>query len=203
MKSFKSKEINELILYCKNSKESGGSLTEVFNNTAKKYDKASGSVRNFYYKLVKNKENFYTETEIPPSLKPAFIKEFSRAESKDIITKILIDKTNGKSVRQSVYELALGNDKLALRYQNKYRNALKNDERLINEVVVEVTKKYGKCYNPLSAKTDENLKKIEAEINALLLKIFNSSEKEIQFLKSKVNALTEENAYLKNQIKNL
>ena len=123
MKDFTSKEINELILECKIAKENGTGLLTVFNKIAKKYNKASGSIRNLYYKIVGSKEKLFNDTEIPNSLKPAFITEFTRAETKNVIKIILKNKTQGKSVRKTVYELANGNEKLALRYQNKYRNA--------------------------------------------------------------------------------
>ena len=201
MKDFTSKEINELILECKIAKENGTGLLTVFNKIAKKYNKASGSIRNLYYKIVGSKEKLFNDTEIPNSLKPAFITEFTRAETKNVIKIILKNKTQGKSVRKTVFELANGNEKLALRYQNKYRNALKTDTELVNETVNELTVEMGRCYNPLSIKNDENVKKIENEINALILRIYNSNERENYKLRKQISDLSVENCKLKKLLK--
>ena len=163
MKNFTQKDINDLIFKCKTAKENGASLTTVFNAFAKKHGKASGSIRNFYYKLVGNKQKFFDDICIPSSLKPAFIEEFTRAETKSVIKTVLINKTLGKSVRKSVYELANGNDKLALRYQNKYRNALKNQPNLIKEIIVEIISERGRCYNPLAVNYFESVNLLNAE----------------------------------------
>ena len=98
--------------------------------------------------------------------------------------------------------MANGNEKLALRYQNKYRNALKSDVTLVNEVINEITNEKGSCYNPYSIVNDENVKKIEEEISALIFKIYNDNEKESVKLKKQVDDLARENVKLKKIINN-
>ena len=56
MKNLTNNEINELISECKDAKENGKSLVKIFDTFAKKYNKASGTVRNLYYKIVTNKD---------------------------------------------------------------------------------------------------------------------------------------------------
>jgi capsular polysaccharide biosynthesis protein len=62
---------------------------------------------------------------------------FTKEEEKELIKQILTLKSQGVSVRRAVYQLANNDVKKALRYQNKYRNALKN-KGLIEEVVKEI-----------------------------------------------------------------
>ena len=195
MKSLKTVTANELIENCKRAKEEGISLTKVFKLTAEKHNLASGSVRNFYYKLVGNKQKFFDDINIPDSLKPAFIEEFSKLETESVIEKILLEKTNGKSVRQTVYDMACGNPKLALRYQNKYRSALKNDKASVEKLVEKLTKIHGKCYNPYA--TESRFNKAEEKLNLTISNLLSTAEKEILALESKVEYLTIENKKLK------
>ena len=167
MKNLTNNEINELISECKDAKENGKSLVKIFDTFAKKYNKASGTVRNLYYKIVTNKDKFFIETEIPSILKPAFFKEFTRAETKSIVKTILINKTKNTSVRQSVYKMANGNEKLALRYQNKYRNLLKSQKETVINIAKSISEEYGVNVNPYKSESEEYLK-IESEIDKLL-----------------------------------
>ena len=198
MKNLKTITANQLIEDCKLAKEKGVSLTEVFKNTALKHNLASGSVRNFYYKIVGNKQKFFDDINIPDTLKPAFIEEFTKVETQSVIEKILLEKTNGKSVRQAVYDMANGNPKLALRYQNKYRCALKNDKNTVLLAIEKLTKIHGRCYNPYAY--EEKFSKAEEKLSLTVDGILSSAKKEILALENKVENLKTENKKLKTEL---
>ena len=203
MKGFTKKETEQLLKDCKNAKISGKSLTNVFKNFSKNSGRAFGSVRNYYYKTVKGcDESLLEKLGITSELKPAFIKAFSEEETKSVVKEILIAKTNGVPVRKTVYALALGNDCLALRYQNKYRNALKFNKQMVLEIVEQIKMEKGSCFNPYELFKSEDVKTIENEINDLINKIYVHQSKENTALKRRLNELSDENRRLKNIIKN-
>ena len=138
MKSLSKSDIESLLNKCLLAKSSGKSLSNVFENFAKEKNMSAGSVRNLYYKIVGGKEKFFNDIGVPEKLKPAFIKEFNESETRFLIKKILTEKSKGKTVRQTVLNLALGNSSLALRYQNKYRNALIFNKNIVLEIVNEI-----------------------------------------------------------------
>ncbi len=117
------------------------SLTKVFESYALKYGKAKGTVRNLYYalaKLSKEDQRFCQEYLGGQPISVSPIIEFDDGEERSLIKKIISAKCDGKSVRRAINDLAEGDSKRALRYQNKYRNAIKNKPTLINEIVDEL-----------------------------------------------------------------
>lgn len=203
MKGFSKKESEELIIKCYNAKREGKSLTGVFKTFANENARAFGSVRNYYYKTVSSGgKGLLDKLEIKEELKPSFIKEFSYQESFEIVKAVLNGLTDGVAARKTFFALACGNEKLALRYQNKYRNCLKSNKTLVLNVISEIEREKGKCYNPYAVVKTDNEKKIEAEINLLIEKIYGYAESENAELKCKLNELSSENKSLKNIIKN-
>lgn len=203
MKGFNDVETKELIEMGKDAKRRGRSLSKVFEEFAEKHHRAKDSVRNYYYKTVGEKdEKLINKLEISEELKPSFIKEFTYQESKSLIKEVLIALTNGSSVRRAVCVLANGNEKLALRYQNKYRNALLHNKELVTEVIKEVVAQRGECFNPYKQKYEKNFEKLESEINGLLLRIHDSYQTENEKIKLKLALALKENEKLKNIIKN-
>ena len=122
----KEKEISFLLEEAKKAIENGGSLTAVFEKTAKATGRAAGSVRNFYYSLVKRANNDESVKSKYPILKSVEIRkkrEFSKEDEEKLVRTVDEMTKNGKSVRRAIKELSCGDEKLALRFQNKYRNA--------------------------------------------------------------------------------
>ncbi len=188
------------------AKENGKSLSSVFRTFAKENSMAVGSVRNYYYKTVKSSVKNSTlskKLEIPERLIPAFIKEFTLIEEKELLYFAIKKITLGSSVRAVVYELANQNDKLALRYQNKLRNLIKNRSPLILEATEKVKNELGFAVNiikPIKNKTCE-YKRLEIEINKMLDNILRSVSAETYKLKKRADKLQKENVLLKNVVK--
>lgn len=194
---YSEEEAKSFVQYMCNGKALGKTLTGLFKEYSEKTGRAKGSVRNYYYSLLKNSngdENVKKLLE-GTGLKAEKIREFTEEETDEILRAIIKKKAQGVSVRRAVLELADGDDKLMLRYQNKYRNVLsKQPERL--QIIMD------EC-GISSGQPDEMQKKLEEEINVLYDRLAASLKEENKHLYAVVKRLSDENALLKLQVKNL
>ncbi|MBR1867517.1 MAG: hypothetical protein IJ800_02930 [Clostridia bacterium] len=192
MTGLKTEEMRELVSRARNIKQDGGNLSKLFSEFAEERNMAKGTIRNAYYEILKRAENdegFKREVFSGELLKTNPIVFFDEIESRLIVKKILIGLTEGRSVRRTVLEMG-GDEKRALRISNKYRNMLKNDREVVEEVMSEVEREKGKCFDPYfrSEQSDE-LYKLKCEINALYARIFGKLQAENRELKAKIKAL--------------
>ncbi|MBR5438935.1 MAG: hypothetical protein IKV61_01820 [Clostridia bacterium] len=206
MKGFKESETIELINYIKEAKIQGKSLLSAFNDYAKKTGRSMGTIRNYYYKTVKKckgSEGLRQKLGVDKALFPAFILEFNLEQEKELLLNVLTKTTQGKSVRRAISEISNGNEKLALRNQNKYRNLLKQKPWLVNEVILEVEKKLERCKNPYLEISNSLSGKLalEESINNLLLTLENDALKENSVLTQKVKELSIQNGKMKELLK--
>ncbi len=204
MKKINYSKTKELISIAKEAKQKGQSLNKVFLEFASKYGYAEGSVRNHYYKVVKNTEkggDLYKKLGLSDRLIPTFIKEFTLAEEKELLYLITKGVALGKSVRKTISEISLGCEKLALRYQNKFRNLIKSDSPLIGYAVDKVESELGVrvCFRK-RAKSAE-YKRLESQINKMLDGIIREVSDENRRLKQRAVKLEKENLLLKNVVK--
>ena len=184
MKGYTVKETARLLTMAQDAEVSGKSLTAVFKAFAAETGRAKVSVRNYYYQLIKNSANAPELKEKFPALEKMRVSKnigFTEKEEKDLIEWVEDGIRQGKSVRRTISELAGGDQKLALRYQNKYRNIKKSKDKTLFE-----NKDY--AYKELSDK-----------INALFDRIGRNLKSENEKLKEKVKELTEENKRLKRR----
>lgn len=199
---FKENRIKDFGEYLKRT-ENTKSLTKIFSDYSATSGMSKGTVRNMYYALARAckkdrdlKKRYWGEKEIKVN-KSEF---FSPEKERELVKKVMFGKMNGKSIRKSVYELADGNEKLALRYQNKFRNVAKEKPSLIDEVSEEIEKETGDKYDYRKTVGEFAYKKLEREIDALVDRISADVKKENEELKLKVAALTEENLKLYNAL---
>ena len=203
---YKEKELKEFIRYLKEKGE-GKSLSKTFAEFARMKGKSKGTVRNMYYALAKRAdedEEFKKEYLGDKTLSVSKIVEFGEEEERTLIKTILLAKTQGRSARGIIQELAKNDGKKALRYQNKYRNVCANKPELIEELSREIATERGERYFSY-AKPDNGarlsfsqLKKVGDEINALVERISIETKRENAALKTRLILLEEENARLKN-----
>ena len=132
---YKQKDIIGLAEFLmKNQQSSLASLFEKFSVIS---GKAKGTVRNLYYALAKksNMDKEFCDKYLNGNpIKISKIIEFDELEEKQLIKNILRSKTDKKSVRSIIMQMADGDAKKALRYQNKFRNALKTKPQMITEI---------------------------------------------------------------------
>lgn len=132
--------------------EHGESLAKVFESLAKQFNVSAGSVRNYYYsqaKLFKMMPALAKEMgirTIESRAKP-FV-TFEEDEARKLVEKAIIGKSNGISVRATIAEMSCGDEKLALRYQNKYRSILAHHKNLVSDIMNKLSEKGVRYYNP-------------------------------------------------------
>lgn len=187
-------EAKALVQYVSEGRKKGQTLTGLFSGYAKKTGRAKGSVRNYYYALLRSTGDTRVRQILRgKDLHAEKIIPFSEEETDKILREIIMQKQKGVSVRRAVLNLAAGDDKLMLRYQNKYRNVLSKQPERIERLMRE-------CGIP---ERDEARERIEAEINGLYDRLAESLKNENKKLSQTIKRLTDENALLKLQIKNL
>ncbi|MBE5754907.1 MAG: hypothetical protein E7340_06235 [Clostridiales bacterium] len=199
---YKEKDVLGLAEFLKT--RGGESLSKVFESYGEKFGKAKGTVRNLYYAVAKRsaEDSDFCERYLDGKpLSVGKIIEFDEQEESALIKKVLIAKTFGRSARSCIMELAEGDAKVALRYQNKFRNAVKQKPQLI-KTITEQLEMEGYDISKLSAKcekqviSEENFERLKEEINAMVAKIAMRERKENQELKERVSALEKENLRL-------
>ncbi len=180
-------------------------LSRVFEIYANQSGKSKGTVRNLYYALAKASrmnEEFCKKYLNGKQLSVSQIVEFSSDEEQDLIDKVLLERTEGKSVRSIIMNMANGDSRLALRYQNKYRNALKNKPKTVS-VALERLKSQGKDVSLLIEKkpsqivSDGQIGTLKKEINDLFDRVVIKLRCENQRLKDRIVALENENMRLR------
>ncbi|MCH5148055.1 MAG: hypothetical protein J1G05_01660 [Clostridiales bacterium] len=188
-------EAKNLVEYIYNGKKEGRTLSGLFASYAQKTGRAKGSVRNYYYALLRSTGDERVKNMLHgKNLSAEKIMPFSEEETDEILKRILEQKSKGVSVRRAVLNLSGGNDKLMLRYQNKYRNVLSKQPERVEKIMRE---------NNISGGGDEIRKKIEDEINGLYNRLASSLKEENKKLTALLKKLTDENSLLRLQIKNL
>ncbi len=188
-------EARRLVEYIIEGKKAGATLSGLFASYAKKTGRAKGSVRNYYYALLRSTGDKRVRDMLEGTeLKAEKIMPFSEEETDRILREILVQKSRGISVRKAVLNLANGDDKLMLRYQNKYRNILTRQPERIERLMRECG---------LDGGSDEAKKRIENEINVLYDRLASSLKEENKRLTTVIKRLTDENALLRLQVKNL
>ncbi len=178
-------EAKSLIEYIWEGKKAGKTLTTLFSSYGKKSGRAKGSVRNYYYALMKKGEEREVQSLLKgKNLTVEKIREFTEEETDEAIKQILMEKSKGVSVRRAICNLSKGDDKLMLRLQNKYRNVLKKEPERIQTIARQLG---------LQEIEERSLeKKLEEEINALYERLTKS-------LKAENTRLFEENERLKKE----
>lgn len=200
-------QIRQLMDLAYEAKNKGESLSKVFDSFAKQTGRARGSIRNVYYSSLKQTsgdEKYKKSVLGEKSLSVAKIISFEDCETDFLLEKILTGVTFGKSVRRIISEMT-ENPKLALRYQNKYRNVIRFDRQRVQIAREKIIKDFGKCYDPYkeSATYDALLSKLKREINLLCDKIALEQREENQKLKQKILELEQERKELLRERENI
>lgn len=200
-------EARNLVEYIKEGKQKGKTLTYLFAAYGLQHGRAKGSVRNYYYALMKNEKGDERIVRLldGSSLSVEKIREFTEEEADAALRSILAEKSKGMSVRRAIFNLSGGDDKLMLRLQNKYRNTLKKEpariaklalEMGLNEDVSKWEKGKGERAEELPKRLpDKDLlkRRLENEINALYDRL-------TQALKEENERLRMENLHLKSEL---
>lgn len=98
-------------------------LKTVFDSIAEQTERKPNSVRNHYYTQIKPAEK----------AEPAFL-PFSEEETDRLLETVLLALGSGQSVRACTLNMANGDTRRMLRYQNKYRALLKSQPERVKRV---------------------------------------------------------------------
>ena len=207
-------EARELIEFVEDGRRSGRTLTALFADFGKRHGRARGSVRNYYYALMKNERADERIVKLLDGrrLTVGKIRAFTEEEADEAIRSILLEKAKGMSVRRAIFQLSGGDDKLMLRLQNKYRNTLKKNPEKILAIERELFGKEGVVLKKQAGMSASNggtksilkgeearellQKRLEKEINALYDRLAKA-------LKAENARLLEENAMLRQELERL
>ena len=133
-------EAKSLVEYIQQGKSKGKTLSYLFASYGLERGRAKGSVRNYYYALMKNekKDERIVKLLDGTNLSVEKIREFTEEETDEVLRSILAEKSKGMSVRRAIFNLSKGDDKLMLRLQNKYRNTLKKEPARVRAIAKEL-----------------------------------------------------------------
>ncbi len=189
-------ETERLIGFLSDGKKEGKTLSGLFEEYGKAHGRASGSVRNYYYQLLRSKDERARNILEGKDLKAEKIKEFTDEEAEKMLSLIFSERSKGLSVRKSIANICEGDEKLMLRYQNKYRNMLKKQPDQVKEAAERMGA--AQCLNKDRKRANDFLqKRLEKEINELYDRLAVALREENERLKQTVEKLTEENETLR------
>ncbi len=189
----------KLIDFIKNRQ--GENLTTLFKEFSILTGKSGGTIRNLYYAIAKKAEqdDDFKKTYLKGTdFKTGKVERFTPEGERELLKKIMQERLNTRSTRSAVLKLSGGDGKTALRYQNKYRSALKNNTPLLEELADELSLERGEKYPTFYKEKFQQsaINEVKAEINSLVEKIALKLRKENEFLKC-------ENARLQSEVERL
>lgn len=166
-------EAENLVEYISEGKGEGKTLSYLFEAYGKTHGRAKGSVRNYYYALLKSRSDERVNAILKgKNLEAEEIKEFTEEETDRILRDILTERSKGLSVRRAIKNIAGEDEKLMLRLQNKYRNVLKKQPERIKKAMLSLG------INEADGERDRLKRRIESEINSLYDKINEALKQE-------------------------
>ena len=144
--------IKKLFAGVKEAEEKNQSLASVFSQLSKEMNCSTGSVRNYYYsqaKLFRLMPSLARQMGVETASSRAKpFETFDFGEARDIVKTALVNKAKGISVRATLMNMANGDEKKALRFQNKYRSILLHHKKTVHEIMDELRNSSTPFYNP-------------------------------------------------------
>lgn len=202
---YKEKDVIKLAKTLSESKNEP--LCKTFERFAAETGKARGTVRNLYYALAKTSasdEEFTGKYLGGKKIAVSKIEEFDEQSEKELVSGVVELKNKGYSVRGAVYKLACGDAKLALRYQNKYRNIAKRNPQMIENALASTGGNPAKNKKPTEKKPfvvpDYLIARLKKDIDGLIGKISAKIREENEYLKKRTAFLETENLRLSNML---
>ncbi len=165
-------------------------LKSVFENFGKKHNRKGDSVRNFYYAVLSESK---LRGEPIDGIEKIDIEMFSQKEIVNFMSSIMNQCASGSTVRGSIMKLTKNKTKM-LRYQNKYRNLVKDQSPIIYSIM-EKQKISGRYFDPF--------KKVVVEIAEAPLMVLVSDDKlklrrEADSLSDRIDLMNDQRYYEKS-----
>lgn len=139
------------------AKRQGKGLVWAFTDISDKTGRSVNSVRNYYYSQLKMFELLPRLAEdlgitVPKSTRERF-ELFTQDEIESLVDNVLTQKAKGQSVRKTIAEMAKGDRKTALRFQNKYRSMILHHRDKVTEIMRRIGERGDDYYNPYTKET--------------------------------------------------
>ena len=174
-------EARSFVQYIYAGRRAGSTLTSLFEGYARQSGRAKGSVRNYYYALLRSTGDEKVRALLRGTgLKAEPIHAFSDEETDRLLRAILTEKSKGMSVRKAIRNLSEGDEKLMLRMQNKYRNLVKKQPERVQRVAREAGLPEEKTFLQ---------RRLEREIDALYERIASDLKEENRRLREELEKL--------------
>ena len=150
------------------AKNKSKTLSQTFSQWANKNSRQTFSVRNYYYKLkkaIKTNKNLLHHLDLMGGEKNVLFcsKHFSFEEEQKLLEYVFMNK-KFMSVRSACLKYAGGDKNLMMRYQNKFRQLLKQKKELCEKVLNKIETKNNIVVMPSKDKTLS-----QEDINSLFL----------------------------------
>ena len=162
----------------KQAKQSNAKLNTAFIDVARSVGKSINSVRNYYYsqsRLLEILPQMAKSLGIDTvSHKRKEFEPFGADEVNKLMTYVFAARGRGQSVRAAIGEYSNGDQKTALRYQNKYRSTVMRHKTLVYKILDSLTDKGIACRDPYT--------------NRIHVKAANSPENNLAELIKKLSA---------------
>lgn len=145
-------------------------MKSVFSAVAASTGRMPNSIRNYYYLELKNQDGLHKSGFMP----------FMHDQVDLLLEDMLTSQARGRSVRSIAMELAGGDKKQMLRYQNKYRSVLRSNPDLIDSAIKRLSERGEEYVNPFDHKRvrkDKNVSALIKEIYASLAELEKNIEK--------------------------
>jgi len=155
------REISQLRDAVQTAGGNGEPLRGVFDRIGKSLGRKPNSVRNFYYACLKRED-----ADSVPHAAP--FETFTSEEVRGLMRKVLTARAHGVSVRACVQNMAAGDRKQMLRYQNKYRSVLKTRPSLVREIMGEIEAGGEPVFDPYAAEMMQ-VKPLHEHISSTIL----------------------------------
>ena len=186
-------EAEQLVRWISEGKNKGKTLTSLFSEYGKAHGRAGGSVRNYYYRLLKTQTNEAKKLLDGKGLRAEEVVPFAAEEREEMLRGILLERSKGLSVRRAISNVCRGDERKMLRYQNKYRNMLRKQPDEVRAAAHRLGVSVEEPRRP--ARLLE--RRLQQEIDALYSRLAISLRDENERLRESLRRLEEENEILR------
>ncbi len=177
-------EATGLIEYIYTGRNAGKTLSYLFETYGRAHSRAKGSVRNYYYALLKKQDDERVKKMLAgKNLRAGAVKPFTEEETDEMLRLIFRERAKGHSVRRAIINAAGGDEKKMLRMQNKYRNLLKKQPERLERAAREAGMPVGSEFLQ---------RRLEQEIDALYERIAGDLRRENESLRAELEKLRKE-----------
>ena len=143
--NWKIEDTRRLFALAEQARSTGAVLADVFRTFGAEIGMDPKRVRNYYYT---NARMLCVLQETTFSPVGRTFEVFSEEETERLIATVLTEKAKGGNVRKIVTDLADGDEKLALRYQNKFRSVVFRRREKADAVIDRLIRQGATFYHP-------------------------------------------------------